>query len=714
MRSIPDFGRDMGRPMTFLAVVCALFLALPSSSMKAGRESGPQDAAAKIATRIIETTSTGGKTEFLVVLEEQADLSPAFALTDRNERGRYTRDSLYRVAETTQAPLLAWLAEQDIEHRAFYIVNAIWVNATAERALEIAQRPEVARIEANPTITNRLPQSDSRALEDQAIQLAEELRKVSSVAAIEPGVAFTRAPQVWAGGFTGQGIVIAGADTGIKWDHPALKEHYRGWVGGSANHNYNWHDSIHTGGGVCGPNSPVPCDDNGHGTHTVGTAVGDDSSGNQIGVAPGAKFIGCRNMNQGNGTPASYIECMEFFLAPYPIGGGAAQGDPSQRPHITINSWTCPASEGCAPATLQGAVEAQRAAGIMMVVAAGNGGSNCSTIGQGAFDGPPSHYDAGYTVGATTSTDGLIASFSSRGPINVDGSNRVKPDITAPGVNVRSATTSNGYTSFQGTSMATPHVAGAVALLWSAEPALQRQIDQTESLLNDSAVRVNTTACSSTGIPNNVYGFGRLDIKAAVDASRPTVSQMTYNVASNSSSQTVTVTAPSVVAWSSVSNTTWITLTSNLNGVGNGSVTFLVSANPDMTPRSGNLTIAGKTVTVTQAASNQYQVSGTVTGATGAPLAMVSVRFSLLTGSGAVPQPVLTDATGNWSQGGFDIGSRYMVIAVHGRISFSPRSRHFSAPVSTLNFALFNRDVAVPGPFLPAPSELRRTTRQLQ
>ena len=102
--------------------------------------------------------------------------------------------------------------------------------------------------------------------------------------------------------------------------------------------------------------------------------------GNQIGMAPGAKWIGCRNMDAGNGTPARHIECMEFFLAPYPINCTPAQGDPTKAPDITINSWGCPPSEGCSANTLQAAVEAQAAAGIMMVVAAGNSGSGCSTV----------------------------------------------------------------------------------------------------------------------------------------------------------------------------------------------------------------------------------------------------------------------------------------------------------------------------------------------
>ena len=125
-------------------------------------------------------------------------------------------------------------------------------------------------------------------------------------------------------------------------------------------------------------------------------SVGDDGAGNQIGMAPQAKFIGCRNMNVGVGSPATYTECFEWFLAPYPIGGTPADGDPSKAPDITTNSWTCPASEGCSPTTLQAGVEAQRAAGIMMVVAAGNSGPSCSTVSD-----PPALYDASYTVGCS-------------------------------------------------------------------------------------------------------------------------------------------------------------------------------------------------------------------------------------------------------------------------------------------------------------------------
>ncbi|PYK18869.1 MAG: peptidase S8, partial [Verrucomicrobia bacterium] len=236
-------------------------------------------------------------------------------------------DALWNKGQATQGPILQWLSERQIEHQSFYIVNAILVRGSREIAEALAARPDVARVEGNPQIQNSLPQPSGAA---------DASSQPGAPAAIEPGIVYTHAPDVWALGFTGQNIVVASADTGVRWTHNALKPHYRGWDGVTANHDYNWHDSIHSGGGVCGPDSPQPCDDFFHGSHTTGTAIGADGGANQIGMAPGAKWIACRNMDQGVGTPARYIECMQFFLAPYPVGGG--QGDPTKAPDITINS----------------------------------------------------------------------------------------------------------------------------------------------------------------------------------------------------------------------------------------------------------------------------------------------------------------------------------------------------------------------------------------
>jgi serine protease AprX len=495
------------------AAAVALIAAVASSDAVGQRVELPSQKAfhpapaQKIAPWVMEHTANGQQAQFFVVLADQADLSPAANLQTKTEKGRFVYQTLLNKAQNTQGPILQLLQDRNIEHQSFYIVNAILVKGDRQLAETLAARPDVARIDGNPVIHNDLPQRGP--VDHSPLQP----RVPNAPATIEPGITYTHAPDVWGLGFTGQDIVIASADTGVRWTHNALKPHYRGWDGVNADHDYNWHDSIHSGGGVCGPDSPEPCDDFFHGSHTTGTAIGDDGGTNQIGMAPGAKWIACRNMDQGNGTPATYIECMEFFLAPYPVGGG--QGDPTKAPDITINSWGCPVSEGCvAGSELQAAVEAQEAAGIQMVVAAGNSGSSCSTVSD-----PPSFYEASYTVGALNTGTDTIAGFSSRGPVTRDQSNRTKPDISAPGTNTRSCDNSadNAYTTASGTSMATPHISGAMALLWSAIPSLQHQIQASRDALNNSAVFISSTQCGTAGPPNNVYGWGRIDILAAVE-----------------------------------------------------------------------------------------------------------------------------------------------------------------------------------------------------
>jgi serine protease AprX len=498
------------RPAVSLLLVIAACIAalgaIGSSRAISQRVGGnPVNVANKIAPWVVAQTANGQQAAFFVVLADQADLSGAAALRTKNEKGRFVHDALWNKSQITQRAILRWLREHGVEHRSFYIVNAILVKGTREIAEALARRPDVARIEGNPQIQNVIP---------QPVSAVETTSQPKLPATIEPGINYTHAPDVWALGFRGQGITVAGADTGQRWTHNALKPHYRGWDGQNANHDYNWHDSIHDGvGNPCGNDSPEPCDDNGHGTHTIGTVVGDDGAGNQIGMAPGARWIGCRNMDQGNGTPARYIECMEFFLAPYPVNGNPNQGDPLKAPDITSNSWVCRPSEGCSANTLQAAVEAQAAAGIMMAAGAGNDGPNCSTVMY-----PPAIYAASYTVGALNTGTDTIAGFSSRGPVTIDGSNRIKPDITAPGTNTRSSfnTSDNAYASLSGTFMATPHIAGAMALLWCARPDLRHDIAGSRTVLDNAAHVISSTQCGDAGPPNNVYGWGRVDISAAV------------------------------------------------------------------------------------------------------------------------------------------------------------------------------------------------------
>src|SRR5439155_19806828 len=507
----PSPLRRIFSSLFFVAAVAAAIGAIASprvANQQGAAVSSPPSAAQKIAPWVTEHTANGQQAEFLVVLADQADLSPAAALNTKAEKGRFVHDALSNNAQTTQGPILQWLRERGIEHSSFYIVNAILVKGSREIAEALANRSDVARVEGNPHIHNALPQPGA---------VTQAPLQPGAPATIEPGITYTHAPDVWALGFTGQNVVVASADTGQRWTHNALKPHYRGWNGVVANHDYNWHDSIHdSAGNPCGNDSPFPCDDFFHGSHTTGTMVGDDGMGNQIGMAPGAKWMGCRNMNQGDGTPARYIECMQWFLAPTRIGGG--DPDPTKAPDITNNSWHCPASEGCSFDSLQAAVEAQAAAGIMMVSAAQNSGPNCSTV-----QNPPGIYGATYTAGALVTGTDTIAGFSSRGPVISDGSGRIKPDISAPGTSTRSSTNASdsSYANFSGTSMATPHTAGAMALLWCAIPSLRHQLTASRNAINNSAVHIASTQCGDPGPPNNVYGWGRLDIFAAVSGGSP-------------------------------------------------------------------------------------------------------------------------------------------------------------------------------------------------
>jgi len=482
-----------------------LAIALASLLPAAGRAADwPDKVDAWVLDRLAEPAA---ESEFLIVLADQADVSSALTLHGKGAKGERVVALLRAKAASTQGPILAMLAAEGIPHRAFWVANMIWAQGDSGLVARLAARPDVARIAANPQVRMALPPTtDAGAWTD-------------SVDAVETNLTHVRAPEVWAAGFTGQGVVVGNQDTGMDWDHPALKNQYRGWDGATASHAYNWHDAIHAvaGANVCGANSPEPCDDHGHGTSTTGIAVGSDGAANQIGMAPGARWIGCRNMDAGAGTPATYAECFQFFLAPTDLAG--ANPNPALAPDVINNSWGCPPEEGCTdPNVLRTVVENTRAAGIVVVVSAGNSGPGCSTVSD-----PAAIYDASFTVGSTLKTTDSPSSFSSRGPVVVDGSNRLKPDIAAPGSSIRSSTPGGGYGTGSGTSFAGPHVAGLVALMISAEPGLAGEVDAIEELIRSSAVHpASTGTCGGIPagtFPNNTFGYGRIDARAAVPAS---------------------------------------------------------------------------------------------------------------------------------------------------------------------------------------------------
>lgn len=484
-------------------VKLALLLLVIMSAVAPGNAEPNNDWQSKVDRQVLLAAATG-ESEFIVLLSEQADLSAAENLKTKLEKGEFVYHQLTEVANRTQGPLVELLTSMEAQYRSFWIANMIWVRGDLSVLSTMAKRNEVAQIYANPQVRLEQPIVGPKLVSHQAGEM------------IEWNITKIRAPDVWALGYTGQGIIVGGQDTGYEWDHPALKGQYRGWDGSTANHNYSWHDAIYEiYGRSCFPGGSEPCDDDGHGTHTMGIMVGADPGQiNQVGVAPGAKWIGCRNMEDTVGSPATYSECYQWFLAPTDLDG--LNPDPSKAPHVINNSWYCPESEGCTdPLVLLSAVEAVRAAGILTVHSAGNDGPTCSTI-----NAPAAIYDASFTVGNTTSTD-QIALLSSRGPVTVDGSGRLKPDISAPGTYVRSSWLDESYRFLSGTSMAAPHVAGLAALLFSARPELIGQVDEVENLITGSAVPVAAPGAEPCGAipsdvyPNNISGWGRIDALSA-------------------------------------------------------------------------------------------------------------------------------------------------------------------------------------------------------
>ncbi|PZS06083.1 MAG: hypothetical protein DLM69_00455, partial [Candidatus Chloroheliales bacterium] len=468
--------------------------------------------AAKVEAQVLADTANGKIGAFVVLLADQADVSAAYNIKDKNSRGWYVYNRLKNKADQTQDPLKATLDAVGVKYQSFWVANAIVVyNGSRAIVDQLAARSDVKLIESNDSY---------RGIEDpQIADLTPADNQPNAPTTIEPGITDINAPAVWSMGYTGQNIVIGNADTGMQWDHPALKPHYRGWNGTTADHNYNWHDAIHdSSGNPCGNNSMFPCDDNGHGTHTTGTTSGDDGAGNQIGVAPGAKWIGCHNMDRGNGTPARYTECFQWFIAPTDLNGN--NPNPALRPDVINNSWTCPASEGCAAGTLETIVNNTQAAGVFVEASAGNAGPGCSTVSD-----PPAIYSASFSTGAYQSSNHVLAGFSSRGPSTYYSPPLLKPEISAPGVGVRSSYPTNSYASLSGTSMAGPHVVGSVALLWSARPQLERDITTTKQILENTAnpnvVVSPVQTCGGTPsnqIPNNSFGYGRVDVLAAVNS----------------------------------------------------------------------------------------------------------------------------------------------------------------------------------------------------
>ncbi len=401
-------------------------------------------------------------------------------------------ETLQDAAKTAQAPFIADLTAREASgqieaFRPHWIVNGVLVTASPAIIRELALRDDVDIVEPN--------------LVPELIEPVARYDAATTSIGITPGVVNVGARRVWDElGIRGEGALIGGLDTGCDGNHPALASRWRGL---HAPWQECWLD-------VVGSPSTFPSDDNSHGTHTMGTMCGlapDDT----IGVAPGAEWIAANPIAQGvgGGFDADIIACFEWFTDP--------DGDPNTMddvPDVVQNSWGVHEGFGYPDCDSRwwNVMDACEAAGPVIVFAAGNEGPTASTLRSPA-DRATTIYNC-FSVGATNPQPPYtIADFSSRGPAGPNCGpveNRIKPEVSAPGVGIYSSIPGGGYTYYDGTSMACPHVAGVVALMRSANPNLDG--------ITIKQVLMDTAHDLGAGGDDNTYGHGFIDAYAAVTA----------------------------------------------------------------------------------------------------------------------------------------------------------------------------------------------------
>jgi PKD repeat protein len=447
---------------------------------------------------ILDATPSGDQVSVLVFLKDQVDLeliSGQLATQRANIRDRHETvvRALQQIAASTQGPTLTSfqgliVSGQIKSFREYWITNAFEVISSKEQIFQIADFPDVAKIYYNYPIE---PISPVEIKPDQGM-----------ITLAEPGLTAIRAPEVWAMGITGAGSLVSNIDTGVEGGHPALASRWAGVADSRyAGHpEWAWYDPF------AGINT-FPYDNNGHGTHTMGTICG-GAPGSEIGVAPGSHWIAAAAIDRGGGIPRTVSDAiLSFQWMLDPDGNPSTDWDV---PDVCSNSWGVTTSHGYAPCDplFWSYIDACEAAGIVVVFAAGNEGT-------GGLRRPADRATDAYRNFAVAAVDGNtagwpIASFSSRGPTfcTPNGSAAIKPDISGPGVSVRSSYPGQTYAFLSGTSMATPHIAGVVALMRQADPNIA--VDAIKQIIYETAHDLGTVG------EDNAYGWGMIDAYEAV------------------------------------------------------------------------------------------------------------------------------------------------------------------------------------------------------
>jgi len=444
---------------------------------------------------------------YLIYFRERPDLSPAYEM-DWDARGRFVVAALQEAAESAQEEVRVYLDSNRVDYQAFWVDNVIVVQGSSQGTFNgLLSFGEISALRARRTLTIPEP-----TWADTTRSAGDELPP-----AVELNITHVGAAQVWALGYRGEGIVVANIDTGVRGTHESLLRQYRGTA--TSSDDYNW---LGAAGG-----SATPVDDHSHGSHTMGTILGENFTlTNQTGMAPGAQWIACDGCEGTSCPDAALLTCAEWIIAPYP-SGQPRLADPDKRPHVVNNSWgDCGRSYD---GWYQSSVDAWQAAGIFPVFSNGNS-SNCGYPSPPGLNtvGNPARYGNVTGVGSTGKNNGTYATHSNWGPtdfldtINPNGFANIKPQVVAPGVSIRSAINSgnSSYASWNGTSMSAPHVTGLVALMWQAAPCLIGNYAATETIIQETATPIPyATGNGDEGpgnVPNHATGWGEINALEAV------------------------------------------------------------------------------------------------------------------------------------------------------------------------------------------------------
>jgi subtilisin family serine protease len=481
-----------------------------SSSLWAGEKLRPD------LKELLQRIGEDEKIEVIVHMAEKPDLSLLKGASYK-VKADYLRD----FARRTQAKVLDYLktyGEEDVSNiRSFWIFNGFVVDATKRVILELVKRDDIGYIEKSDTVwllkEKKPPKSKKKGLTKKYPSL-KKINRGEGIRSFNWNIQIIMADSVWLNyGISGDGVILGNMDTGVDVTHPALSSKFLGY----------WFDGVN--------GQPTPYDDHGHGTHTMGTMVGGDGPGSQfpdqndVGIAYNAKFVAAKAFDAGGwGQDPWILACYEWFVT--------LKADSGVDLKIVSNSW---GSLDELDLTFWEATLNWREFDIIPVFAIGNSGPSPSSTNT------PGNFPIVIGVGATDSGDN-IANFSSRGPAPNQSPwndpqywprpdwNFIKPNISAPGVEVRSTVPGGGYESagWSGTSMATPHVAGVIALMLELNPTLDF-----ETIYD---ILMNTTDQPPQGgsYPNNNYGWGRVNAYYAVGntpgVGAPYVKMVSYHI----------------------------------------------------------------------------------------------------------------------------------------------------------------------------------------